>query len=1037
MRGNWTTAALALWPGSGTESLIKLVATASHSLILTADGKTFGLGDNYSAALGVPSNQLSYPVPQAILDNVRMVAVADNQSYFLRRDGTLWGTGATKGGMLGEYYPGAGSVVPFPLVPNRTNITAIWANGLSGQGGCIFLTRDGDLFLLGGPSDYEPRKLASDVIDAAVGVGFTLWVHADGSLWSYGTNTFGQLGNGTTTTSLVAGPVVGGGVSRVVAGQGAAFFLKQDGSLWGMGRNTFGQLGVGSTTNQLTPVQVMTAVRDIALGERHAVVLKADGSVWTMGNNYYGQLGDGSTTQRASPVGIAANATAVAAGSYSTLYLAVTAPTIQQGPVGRAAVVGENVVLTVVATGTPTLGYAWLKDGAPVVGASAAMLTLPTVTVGAAGSYRVAVSNGAGTVTSGVAQLTVAPVPIAPTIKTQPLNRIVQAGVDVTFAVDVAGTDPLRYQWRKGGVAIVGATNASLVLRAVQFGNVGSYDLVVTNAVGNATSAPATLSLTSVLLPEITMDPVSLSANPGAPVSFAVTAKGSGLEYQWRRNGVALPGETRATLAFAGVQISDAGVYTVAVSNLGGTVTSAPATLTVDAVLGELKLIESPVVYSAGGSLTMEIRSTYSGAAPQQLAWSIILPAGFSYQGGQNEPSVKPQVGTTGTLEWAYSTIPASGAVFTVRLAYAAGLGGIQPIYATLIYRTTALLSTVTLPALVLSRVDSPTILRHPSGLTLAAGTSGSLSVSAQGGSLSYQWYLNNQAISGATLATLPLRNVTLADAGAYKVRVTNAVTVVDSNVAQVSVFQVAATQQLVGIGYVDGQTMQVANTITFSGGDATMGWQTLLPAGWSFVGSAGDDGDVRPKVGSTDLLEWAWTSFPVSPLRFSVTLKVPSGATGPQEIASLVSFVRSGASAQILATPDPLVVLPVGWHSADINRDSRINLLELLRVIELYNTRNGTTRSGAYAVNPQGEDGFAPAFERLVGQTAVLTAYHSADTNQDGRISLLDLLRVIELYNFVSDRVRTGEYHRSAQSEDGFASGTGATVISAAIPAP
>jgi hypothetical protein len=86
--------------------------------------------------------------------------------------------------------------------------------------------------------------------------------------------------------------------------------------------------------------------------------------------------------------------------------------------------------------------------------------------------------------------------------------------------------------------------------------------------------------------------------------------------------------------------------------------------------------------------------------------------------------------------------------------------------------------------------------------------------------------------------------------------------------------------------------------------------------------------------------------------------------------------------------------------------------------------------------VNPQSEDGFAPAFERLVGQTAVLTAYHSADTNQDGRISLLDLLRVIELYNFVSDQVRTGEYHRSPESEDGFASGVGATVISAAIPA-
>jgi len=215
------------------------------------------------------------------------------------------------------------------------------------------------------------------------------------------------------------------------------------------------------------------------------------------------------------------------------------------------------------------------------------------------------------------------------------------------------------------------------------------------------------------------------------------------------------------------------------------------------------------------------------------------------------------------------------------------------------------------------------------------------------------------------------------------------------------------------------------------------MGWQTLLPAGWSFAGSAGDDGDVRPTVGGTDLLEWAWASFPISPVRFSVTVNVPAGATGAQEIASLVSFVRSGASAQILAKPDPLVALPVGWHSADINRDSRISLLELLRMIELYNTRNGTNRTGAYAVNAAGEDGFAPAFERAVGQSAVLTEYHSADTNRDGRIALLELLRVIELYNFLSDRVRTGEYRRSAASEDGFASGSSATPSSLSPSGP
>jgi hypothetical protein len=237
-------------------------------------------------------------------------------------------------------------------------------------------------------------------------------------------------------------------------------------------------------------------------------------------------------------------------------------------------------------------------------------------------------------------------------------------------------------------------------------------------------------------------------------------------------------------------------------------------------------------------------------------------------------------------------------------------------------------------------------------------------------------------------------------------------------------VFDVSATQAMAGVGYVAGETVRIVTTITFNGGDATMGWQTLLPLGWSFVGTAGDVGDVRPQTGATDFLEWAWTSFPLSPVRFSFSIKAPAGAVGAHEVASLVSFVRAGSVAQILAKPDPLVLLPVGWHSADTNRDSRISLFELLRVIELYNTRSGTARTGGYVIDSQTEDGFKPDFSRLSGQNAVLTGYHSADVNQNGRMELLELLRVIELYNFLVDRVRTGEYHRSADTEDGFALG-------------
>jgi hypothetical protein len=118
-------------------------------------------------------------------------------------------------------------------------------------------------------------------------------------------------------------------------------------------------------------------------------------------------------------------------------------------------------------------------------------------------------------------------------------------------------------------------------------------------------------------------------------------------------------------------------------------------------------------------------------------------------------------------------------------------------------------------------------------------------------------------------------------------------------------------------------------------------------------------------------------------------------------------------------------VELPVSVHSADTDRNFRISLFELTRVIELFNTRNGATRTGAYAVATVAtEDGFAPAPTRAVGVTAVLETYHSADTNRDGRLSLFELTRVIELFNYRAGATRTGQYHAEPGSEDGFAAG-------------
>lgn len=108
--------------------------------------------------------------------------------------------------------------------------------------------------------------------------------------------------------------------------------------------------------------------------------------------------------------------------------------------------------------------------------------------------------------------------------------------------------------------------------------------------------------------------------------------------------------------------------------------------------------------------------------------------------------------------------------------------------------------------------------------------------------------------------------------------------------------------------------------------------------------------------------------------------------------------------------------------HSADTNRDSTIGLSELLRVIEIYNTRNGTSRTGRYQINESSEDGFAPHPEIVGGSPPSISQFHSADSNQDSELSLSELLRVIELYNTRDGTVRTGRYRFDSDSVDGFA---------------
>ncbi len=240
------------------------------------------------------------------------------------------------------------------------------------------------------------------------------------------------------------------------------------------------------------------------------------------------------------------------------------------------------------------------------------------------------------------------------------------------------------------------------------------------------------------------------------------------------------------------------------------------------------------------------------------------------------------------------------------------------------------------------------------------------------------------------------------------------------------------ASHAVPGASYLAGGTVTVNNTAGFPGVASQLKWEVLLPAGWTLAADGSSGASTRPSVGQGDVLTWIWTTQSSSPVNFAYSLHVPADQTGDKQLAAIVTVTQGGSPTQVLAQPDPLVLRQQGIHSADSNRDFEISLLELTRVIELYNTRNGTVRTGAYrvdATNP--EDGFAPDSARPGGSTAVLARYHSADTRgattgspRDGAIDLFELTRVIELYNTRAGTVRTGRYHVAGGTEDGFAAG-------------
>lgn len=278
-------------------------------------------------------------------------------------------------------------------------------------------------------------------------------------------------------------------------------------------------------------------------------------------------------------------------GTTATLNASVTvwtAPQIDTQPTDQSACPAASVQFSVTASGSQPLSYQWrfgganIANGPNVSGANSPILTIHSIDAGHAGvaAYTCVVSNGCGSQVSTAASLTITP---APAISQHPQPAQACLGGSASFSVAAGGAPPQTFSWRFNGQPIPGATASMLHISSVAISDVGSYDCVVTNGCGSATSNPATLSLSAST--SITQQPQSEMACVGGAATFSVVASGAGaLTYQWRRNGQPIPGANSAALELSNIAAGDAGQYDCIVESNCGSAVSEPATLRVTVV---------------------------------------------------------------------------------------------------------------------------------------------------------------------------------------------------------------------------------------------------------------------------------------------------------------------------------------------------------------------------------------------------------------------------------------------------------------------
>ena len=569
----WGYAGTGLAPvPAGVSNVVSIAAGRDHSLALKADGTVVAWGDDYDLIFGTYTGACDVP---GGLSNVVAVAGLWGASLALKADGTVvaWG----------ENYDGSTSV-PSDL----TNVVRIFSE----REDTLALKSDDTVVGWGDSSFGTP------VVPAGVSNIMTLAVGAANDMALTGTEaprqvqppfnvTMSAEGTALFKTAFLGSPPMSyqwqmNGTNLPGANRDTLLLTNVQFALSGsyslIVSNGYGMTQSSNATLNVLPLLITMPPTNqlLYVGDNATLSVSVSGVPpfsyqWFSNNVALSDQTNSTLALNSVTTNTSGNYNVVVTNPYGSLpssYAVITVVplTAQVQPASQTIYGGDDATFTVSAQKNGPFTYQWLFNETALPNQTNASLTIPAVTTNQAGNYSVLVANTNGAAESQIGVLTVVPI----TVSVSPASQSLYVGDTATFTAGPQKNGQFTYQWKFNGTNLPDQTNAMLMLAGLSTNQAGNYTVVAANPYGQIESSNAVLTVTDAAA-SFSSAPNNVFTWVGNTVNLNVSVLGSKpINYQWSFNGVPIPGATNAGLTLSPVAPSQAGVYSISVSNILG-----------------------------------------------------------------------------------------------------------------------------------------------------------------------------------------------------------------------------------------------------------------------------------------------------------------------------------------------------------------------------------------------------------------------------------------------------------------------------------